>query len=100
MSDEITLDEKISFLKHLFPEDIYTIPMIAAVLRVHPNTVRYWLEVYEVPMFRVTATPKIMQDSVVDMMLKIDAKTKCDDRLIGLDSVIASIKKFPKPHKP
>jgi hypothetical protein len=99
VNDEITRDEKISFLKRLFPDKMYSLDGLARFFKVHNRTVRYWVEVYEVPTVKFTGSPMIMQESLIEFLLRVDDKNKCDERNVGLDCVIADIKKLAKSGK-
>jgi hypothetical protein len=99
---EITLDEKIAFLKHLFPKPIYNMLDIAKVFghrdkrgRTATDQVSYWFLVYSVPTFKITGTPYVTQENLINMILKADKKKGNPDRLCGLEFIIEDMKQHP-----
>jgi hypothetical protein len=99
---EITLDEKVAFLKHLFPKRIYNMLDIAKVFghrdkrgRTATDQVSYWFLVYSVPTFKITGTPYVTQENLINMILKADKKKGNPDRLCGLEFIIEDMKQHP-----
>ena len=99
MSDQITLDEKVAFLKQMFPDKMYSVDGLAKYFQVHKNTVRYWIEVYEIPTIKLTGSPMILQGSLIQFLLRVDTKNRCEEKNVGIEFVIAEIKKISKRNK-
>ncbi len=100
MSDEITREEKIAFLKHLFPEPTYSVEWLAGFFKKHKNTIRYQIEIHEVPTIKPFGSPLVLQEELIQWMLEKDEKEKCDYRNIGIAAVLERRKKLSKRHNP
>jgi hypothetical protein len=92
---EITHADKVDFLKRLFPKAVYNMMEIATTFghknkrgEISTDTVQYWFLVYSVPTFKVTGTPFVLQENLINMFLRADAKKGDPDRLCGLEYVI------------
>lgn len=85
---EVTHDQKVSFLKHLFPDKMYSFKQIAKTLDCSVHTVEYWVMIWEVPTLKIVGTPRIIQANLVNMFLRADKKNHNEDRLVGLEFVI------------
>jgi hypothetical protein len=96
VSDEITRKEKIEFLKHMFPNEKYSLDQIATWMGCERKSVYYWLEMYEVPTIKFNGSPFVMQWSFIAGLLRADKKNRKEDKLQGIEFVIADLKNFPK----
>jgi hypothetical protein len=91
---EITLDEKVAFLKHLFPKKAYTFGELAEFFHCSKSNIKYWVAIYEVPTMRVTGSPVIIQGNLFNMLLRADKKHRNEELLTGLDFVLDDLKKM------
>lgn len=89
---EITHDEKVRFLKHLFPNPFYSYRELATIFNRNVRTISYWVLKYEVPTFKMTGSPFIIQANLINMLLKADKKTTDENNNIGLEYCIVDIK--------
>lgn len=90
MSDEITTDEKIAFLKHLFPEKMYTVAELAKMFKRTKRTIEYWMAIYEIPSLKVTGSPMILQESLIEWLLRTESN---EEKNCGLEFILADMKK-------
>ncbi|MFA5379573.1 MAG: hypothetical protein WC455_27695 [Dehalococcoidia bacterium] len=93
---EITHDEKVEFLKHLFPKTRYSFDELADWFECSKSNIKYWVEIYGVPTLKVTGSPFILQDNLVNMFLTADRKNRDTERLVGLEFVLEDMRKSPK----
>lgn len=70
------IEEKIKYLKNLFPKKMYSIPELMMEFSVSRDTVYYWLEKFETGTIQITATPFIPRDSLIIMILKAENQKK------------------------
>jgi hypothetical protein len=98
LSDEptITRDEKIAFLKHMFPERRYNYEMLAREFKKSKQTIEYWVATYEIPTVKFVGSPLIEQASLIEWLLRMDCKNCNEEKLQGLEFVIAELKKVHK----
>jgi hypothetical protein len=89
----ITKDDKVKFLKHLLPKPLYSFDEIATLFSCSKSSIKYWVEIYEVPTIKVTGSPFVLQVNLVDMFLAADKKNRDENRLCGLDFALSVKKK-------
>ena len=85
---EITHDDKVRFIKHLFPKPMYSYRELAAMFNRNVRTISYWVFKYEVPTIKLTGSPMILQENLVNMLLKADAKKTDEVSSIGIEFCI------------
>lgn len=99
---EVIVEKKIATVKKLFPNPVYTMLQIAEVFghrnkkgKLTTKIVKYWFLVYSVPTFKVTGTPFVLQENLINMFLLADKKKSKDDNLCGLEHVIEDAERCP-----
>jgi transcriptional antiterminator len=84
--------EKIDFLKTVFPKKTYSIPDLMEEFQVSRDTVYYWLEKFETGKIQINATTFITQGSLILMVLKSENKKRVSNIAAALkDSVDLSM---------
>ena len=93
MSDEITREEKVAFLKHMFPERMYNFGELAKIFKRSSRTIEYWVMIYEVPTVKWVGSPVVTQDSLISWLIKADSKNCKEEKNQGIQFVLEELKK-------
>jgi hypothetical protein len=79
------------YIEALFPNPMYSIHQVATVFHRHPDTVRYWFLKWDVPMFKITGSPFVLREVLVDFIMRADRDNASEDDNIGLAVCLAKL---------
>jgi hypothetical protein len=88
---EISKKDKIDFLKIKFPRKSYSIREVAEFAHCTVPVLRYWLRTFDIPRFRITGSSFLLQENLIQFLLRADDRWKSIDKNVGLDLCIADM---------
>ncbi len=100
----------IEFLKRKFPKKWYSVKELQAEFSVSRDTIYYWIEKFEVPTFKINNSPFVVQENLINFLLKSDKESHSEDRLVGFEYILEDLEEYKKvrekiekecrPHRP
>lgn len=86
----------IDFLKRKFPKKWYSVKELQNEFCVSRDTIYYWLEKFEVPTFKINNSPFIVQENLINFLLKSNRESYSEDRLVGFEFILEDIEKYKR----
>lgn len=84
----------IEFLAKKFPKKWYSIRELQADFNVSRDTIYYWIEKFEVPTFKINNSLFILQENLINFLLKSNKESYNEDRLVGFEFVIEDLENY------
>ena len=86
----------IDFLKRKFPKKWYSVKELQSEFCVSKDTIYYWLEKFEVPTFKINNSPFIVQENLINFLLKSNRESYSEDRLVGFEFILEDIEEYKR----
>lgn len=86
----------IEFLKRKFPKKWYSVKELQYEFSVSRDTIYYWIEKFEVPTFKINNSPFIVQENLINFLLKSNRESYSEDRLVGFEFVLEDMEEYKK----
>lgn len=86
----------IEFLRRKFPKKWYSIKELQSEFSVSRDTIYYWIEKFEVPTFKINNSPFIVQENLINFLLRSNRESYSEDRLVGFEFVLEDLEEYKK----
>lgn len=86
----------IDFLRRKFPKKWYSVKELQSEFCVSRDTIYYWLEKFEVPTFKINNSPFIVQENLINFLLKSNRESYSENRLVGFEFILEDIEEYKR----
>lgn len=86
----------IDFLNRKFPKKWYSIKELQSDFGVSRDTIYYWIEKFEVPMFKINNSPFILRENLINFLLRSNKESYSEDRLVGFEFVVEDLELYER----